>query len=230
MNRQTRRDYLVFAATALPAALAVAERACPLPKGLMLNLDFQQIKDGLIPNKTLYPLYVPLAGLDTLLEQNRSVLAIMNGQHLDIPHSSLLDPDGSEWIATVRVFALSDGIVMAQGNDENGFVIYIKDGAAHAAIRTLHSTATLTESKAKGITDCLNKWITIELSIKPETATLLLNRARVAGVLLQAPLSGDNHRIRIGEHSTLPAPLQFNATATPAGFTGAISSIKLLRQ
>ena len=201
-----------------------------LPKGLMLNLEFQNIKAGLIPSKTLYPLYVPIGDLGTETVNNRTMLAFQEGQGLDIPHSSLLDPDGSPWVAIIRVFALTDGLVMSQGDDEKGYAIYIKDGAVEAAIHTGHSTIILKERPEKGITPCLNTWVTIEVKINSDMALLVLNRAHVALVPLQAPLNGKDYRIRIGEHKTLPAPLSRNKTATPTGFTGAISSLKILRQ
>lgn len=212
------------------AVMAMGALAAGQPKGLMLNLDFHRIEQGLIPNKTLYPLYVPLGDLGTERSDRRTFLSIQEGQSLDIPHSSLLDPDGDEWVAVIRVFALTDGIVMSQGDDEKGYVIHIKDGAVRVAIRTEHSAVTLKERPEYGITHCLGQWITIDLRIKHEMAILSLNRARVALVPLSAPLSGTNHLIRIGEHQVLPAPLKYNATATTTGFTGSISSLKFVRQ
>ena len=190
----------------------------------------QDIQEGLIPNKTLYPLYVPLGELGTENVNNRTILTLQEGQSLDIPHSSLLDPDGSEWITSIRIFALTDGLVLSQGTGEKGYAIYIKDGEVHVAIRTNHSTVILKESSENGITDGLNKWITIEVRIKPETAILSLNRARVAIRLLPTPLRGENFRIRIGEHKELPAPLRRKQGASPSGFTGAIRSLKIIRQ
>ena len=214
------------------AVIAIDARAtASLPKGLMLNLDLQRIENGLIPNKTLYPLYVPLGNLDTATNNsNRVLLMFEAGQGLDIPHNSLLDPDGGGWVATIRLFALTDGMVMSQGNDEKGYAIYIKEGAVHVAIRTGHSTITLKERPENGITHCLNTWVTIEVKIQPEMAILILNRARVAIAPLQTPLRGEDYHVRIGEHKTLPVPLHRDTTATTTGFTGAISSLKLLRQ
>jgi hypothetical protein len=200
------------------------------PKGLMLNLDFQRIENGLIPSKTLFPLYVPLGELDTGTYDDRTMLVVNEGQGLDIPHSSLLDPDVSEWVAIIRVFALTDGMVMSQGDDEKGYAIYIKDGAVHAAIHTEHSTLILKERPENGITNYLNKWVTIEVKINSDTAILILNRAHVAVVPLRAPLSGKDYRIRIGEHKALPAPLSRSKSASPTGFTGGITSLKIVRQ
>ncbi len=202
----------------------------PPPKGLMLNLDFQRIENGLIPSKTLFPLHVPLGELSTGTFNDRTMLVFDEGQGLDIPHSSLLDPDGSAWVAIIRVFALTDGLVMSQGDDEKGYAIYIKDGAVQAAIQTGHSTIFLRERPENGITPCLNKWVTIEVKIDSDSALLILNRAHVALVPLQEPLNGKDYHIQIGEHKTLPAPLSRSKTATPTGFTGGVSSLKLVRQ
>ena len=226
-----RTPHRWLAATGLLIALmALAAHADNLPKGLMLNLDLRKIEDGLIPNKTLYPLYVPMGDLSTESDNRRTFLVFKKEQSLNIPHSSLLDPGTGEWIATIRVFARTDGIVMSQGNDESGYVIYIKDGAVHAAIRTGQSTILLQELPENGITHCLNTWVTIEVNIQPEMAILSLNRARVALARISEPPSGQNHYIQIGEHQTLPIALQHDAEATPSGFTGAISSFKILRQ
>jgi hypothetical protein len=221
---RTRRSVL-----ACLLLLAAATTAAP-PKGLMLNLDFQQIEDGLILNRTLYPLHVPLGELETGTSNNRTVLVFKEGQGLDVPHSSLLDPDGSGWIAGIRVFALTEGLIMSQANEEKGYAVYIRDGAVQVAIQTAHSTFILREEPEKSITPCLNQWISIEVIIKPELAMLILNRAQVALIPLQAPLSANDCRIRIGTHEKLPAPLVRSKEISPEGFTGAISSVKIFRQ
>ena len=201
-----------------------------LPTGLMLNLDFKKSQDGLIPSKTLYPLFVPKGELEIHTIDNREILVFRKGQGLDIPHSSLLDPDGGEWIAVVRVFLTSDGIILSQGNGQQGYAIYTQDGVVHVAIQTGGSTVVLKESQEKGITHYLGKWVTIDVRIKPGMAILNLNRARVATIPLPSPFTGKECAIRIGEHQTLPAPLQDNTTLPPTGFTGAVSSLKILRQ
>jgi hypothetical protein len=201
-----------------------------LPEGLMLNLDFAAAKDGIIPSKTLFPLYVPLGDLNIETRNNRGMLAIRKGQGIDIPHSSLLDPTGEEWIVTTRIFALTDGIVLSQDNGTTGYVIYVKDGAIHAAIKTGHSSISLKEDKHRGITHCLRKWVTVELRIKPDMALLSLNRTRAALVRLQEPFSGEGHHIRLGDHQRLPSPLERSTTIPPDGFSGSIASLKLLRQ
>ncbi len=217
---------------ALLAGLGGAVRICaaerPFPTGMMLNLDLQNIEAGLIPSKTLYPLHVPLGGLETKTVNGREILILRKGQGFDIPHSSLLDPDGSEWVATIRVFLKSDGIILSQSNGQTGYVIYSKDGEIHVAIQTGGSTVLLKEDPKKSTTQYLGKWVTIDLRIQPEQAILNLNRARVATVPLPSPLSGKECKIRIGEHPTLPAPLQGDTTT--AGATGAIGSLKIVRQ
>ncbi|MDH3982123.1 MAG: hypothetical protein OES84_04395, partial [Kiritimatiellaceae bacterium] len=202
-----------------------------LPKGLMLNLDLEEIQDGLIPSKTLFPLYVPQGDLGIERFYNRNMLAFQEGQWLDIPHSSLLDPDGSEWVVSVRAFVLTDGMVISQGNDKHGYAIYIKDYTVQAVVRTDNVAITIKESaKHIGITKYRKKWVTIELQIKEDCAYLLLNRKRVARVSLNAPLKGENMPIRLGTHTALPTVLKNKTNLTPAGFTGAISSLKVTRQ
>ena len=210
---------------------AIADETDPSrPKGLMLNLDFQNVQDGLIPNKAFFPLYVPQcdAGIETLLQEQMLVLKDDIG--FDIPHSSLIQPDGSEWIVAVRLGALSDGMVISQCNDQYGYAIYIQDGAAHAVIRTGHSSMLLKEDSRYGVTDCTKDMVTIELRINPDRAVLNLNRKRAAMVHLDAPLSGDDMPIRIGNHHALPSIMTNMPGAGPTGFSGAISSLKILRQ
>lgn len=201
-----------------------------LPKGLMLNLDFQNIQNGLIPSKTLYPLYVPQGKLETETVNARNMLVFKKGQGLDIPHCSLLDPDGTSWVASLRVYALTDGIIMAQYNEESGYVIYLKDGVVHVTILSGHSAITLTERPNRGIGRVFKKQVTIELKISPDSALLVLNRNQVAYAPLQKPLAGENHQIRLGAHAAVPLPLKRNPAATTTGFTGGINSFKILRQ
>ena len=210
---------------------AVADDTGPaLPKGLMLNLDFQNVQAGLIPNKAFFPLYVPQcdAGIETLLQEQ--MLVLKNDIGFDIPHSSLIQPDGSEWIVVVRLGALSDGMVLSQCNDQYGYAIYIKDGAAHAVIRTGHSSMLLKEDSRYGVTDCTKDMVTIELRIRPDMAVLTLNRKRAATARLDAPLSGAEMPIRIGNHHALPAIMTNLPGAGPTGFSGAISILKIFRQ
>ena len=214
---------------ALGSAVA-GERDLSLPKGLILNLDFENVQTGLIPNKAFFPLYIPQydAGIEPLLHEMMLVLKSDTG--LDIPHSSLIQPDGSEWIVSVRLGALSDGMVISQGNDQYGYAIYVKNGAAHAVIRTGHSSILLKEDPRYGVTDCTKEMVTVELRIKPDKALLTLNRKRAAMARLDTPLTGDEMPIRIGNHPTLPAIMKNIPDVEPTGFSGAISSLKIWRQ
>jgi len=201
-----------------------------LPKGVMLDLDFSRVQDGLIPNKAFFPLYVPQcdAGIDYLLQDMMLVLKSDIG--LDIPHSSLIQPDGSEWIVAVRLGALSDGMVLSQCNDQYGYAIYIKDGAAQAVVRTGHSSVLLKEDPQYGVTDIKKEMVTIELRIKSDMAMLTLNRKRAAMARLDAALNGDEMPIRIGNHSSLPSIMENIPGVEPSGFSGAISTLKIWRQ
>ena len=218
----------------LLAGIMGSVRTCPagepLPSGILLNLDFQNVKDGLIPNKALYPLYVPLQKLQIGEVNYRKTLIIDKGQGLDIPHSSLLDPDGTAWVASVQVLAITDGIILSQCNADSGYVIYIKDGIVHATVLSGQTAVTLREQAVGGIGSILNKKVTIDLKIRRDSALLVLNRNRVALASLQQPLAGSNLWIRIGEPSTLPTPLKHNPAAAISGFTGHVTSLKILRQ
>jgi len=209
----------------------MGETNSPLPKGLMLNLDFQNITDGLIPSKTLYPLYVPLGKLTTGIVNSRKSLIINKGQGLDIPHSSLLDPDDSTWVVSIQLQAMTDGIILSQGDDQAGYVIYLKDGIVHASILSGPTSVTLREQVGRGFGNTLNKRVTITLKIHKDSASLVINHNRVALVSLQQPLKGRDHWIRLGSQQSLPAAaIKRNPTATGFGFTGHITALKIFRQ
>lgn len=211
-------------------SIPVYSQKLPEPKGLMLNLDFEAVTDGLILSKTLYPLYVPLGELGIERFNSRNMLAFQFGQGLNIPHSSLLDPNGHEWVISVRAFPLTDGLIISQGNDQHGYAIYMKDGHICATVRTGHSAFTLQERDDWGRTKYTKRWVTIELKIKKGSAILSLNRKRVARTRSEPALQGENLRIRLGNHNTLPSPLKHIPGMDPTGFTGAINSFKILRQ
>jgi hypothetical protein len=204
--------------------------ASSLPKGVMLNLDFQNIENGLIPNKTLYPLFVPLDNLGTESINNRKILAFQEGQSLEIPHSSLLDPAEDIWVISLRFFALSNGIIMSQGNTEKGYVIYLKDNDLYAAVRTGHTTVIMEGSAETDTTGCLNRWITTELKIKRNSAMFSINRKKVDLVPLHYSFTGQGYKIRFGQQTEIPAPFKQTKPVPANGFTGGISSVKILRQ
>jgi hypothetical protein len=216
-------------AVAILLGLTGAHAQTEYPKGLMLNLDFEQAKDGLIPSKTLFPLFVPQGDLSIDRINYRNLLTFQENQGLNIPNSYLLTPDGSEWVVTLRAFVLTDGIILSQENDEHGLVIYIKDSAVQAVLRTSHVALTLKENPRLGISNYKNQWVTIELRISQDRAFLLLNRKRVAMVNLDAPLKGENMNIRLGTHSKLPRVMKYKSDMGSVGFTGAISSLKIHR-
>ena len=61
-------------------------------------------------------------------------------------------------------------------------------------------------------------------------AGMTLNRKRAAMARLDAPLGGDEMPIRIGNHHALPTIMQNIPDVEPTGFSGAISTLKILRQ
>lgn len=212
------------------APIVQAQSRNILPKGLMLNLDFEMANEGLIPSKSLFPLTVPQNDLSISRINHRNLLEFQLGQGLDIPHSSLLDPAGDEWVISARIFAITDGLILSQGNDKHGVVIYMKDGQIFARVRTGHSAFTLAESANRGISKLKKQWVTIELRIRDGRALLSLNRKRVAMINEEPALRGENLRIRLGDHRELPAVLKNFQAMESTGFTGAISSLKIHRQ
>ncbi|MEI6891167.1 MAG: LamG domain-containing protein [Pontiella sp.] len=194
----------------------------------MLNLDFERVKNGLIPSKSLFPLYVPLNGLAIERVINRNLLGILPGQGLSIPHSALLDPAGDEWVVSFRVFMHADGLIFSQSNDTQGFVVYMLDGQILARVRTGHSAFLLEE---RGTSQSYkNQWVTIEVRIRKGMALLSLNRKRVCMATDEPALTGQNLRIRLGDHRERPGFLKDFMDIPPSGFQGAFSSLKILRQ
>ena len=201
-----------------------------LPKGLMLNLDFEAAQNGLIPSKTLYPLYVPQGDLFIERIKHRNLLIVDPERGIDIPHSSLLDPAGDEWVVSIRIFLVTDGLILSQGNEKNGFAIYSKDHQIFVRIRSGRVAYTLEEDPMFGISKYRKKWVSIELRIEKDRALMLLNRKRAAMVQGQPVLSGEGMRIRMATHREVPGVFsEFNNLGT-AGFSGAVSSLKIHRQ
>ncbi len=207
-----------------------AQISTNLPDGLMLNLNFEAAQEGLIPNLALYPLYVPQGGLRIDRVKHRNMLLLEPETGLEIPHSSLLDPNGDDWIVSIRVYLTTDGLILSQGNAEHGFALYSKDGQIFARIRTGTTAYTLQENPRFGISKYRKKWVTIELRIEDGRALLSLNRKRAAQVLDQPPLDGENMRIRVGAHREIPAVFQRFHGMQTIGFSGAVSSLKIHRQ
>ena len=225
MNRRLFLPYLCIAASSVTAGLK--ER---MPKGLMLNLDFEGAKDGLIPNKALYPLYVPEGSLFVDRIKHRNLLVVDPERGLDVPHSSLLDPAGDEWIVSLRAYLLSDGLIMSQGNDKHGFAIYVKDFQIFARVRTGNVAYTLQENPRSGVSKLRKKWVTVELRIGEGHAFLSLNRKYAAKVMGQPALDGEDMRIRIGTHRETPGVFQEFHGMPTTGFSGAINSFKIHRK
>lgn len=220
---------LATAGLGLSRTAALAQSRNILPKGLMLNMDFEEAKDGLIPSKSLFPLFVPSSGLDISRVVNRNVLIVEEGQGLTIPHSALLEPDGDEWVVTIRTFIMTDGLIISQGNAEHGYTIFSKESQIYVRVRTGTSAFTLEEKAHRGITKYRKRWVTIEMRISKNRAILSLNRERVCLVQNQPALSGKDLRIRLGDHKELPTVLKNFKGLAPTGFTGAISSLKIHR-
>ena len=165
----------------------------------MLNLDFRNASEGLIPNRSLYPLYVPQGPLEIKPLLGENMLVFLPEDGLDIPHSSLIQPDGSEWVVSVQIGAYpgdGNGMVMSQCDDEFGYAIYLKDGAPRAVIRTGNCALVLKEDRTTGITDCRKQMATVELRIKSDMVLYTVNKKRVAMLTLDAPLQGGTMPMR----------------------------------
>ena len=230
MKKLNRRLFIYASHSALALLPSAARAKASLPQGLMLNLDFSRTTDGLIPSKTLYPLHVPIGKLKIEDVNGKHILGVRAKQGLSIPHSSLLDPDGREWVVSVRAFMLEDGLILSQGNDKHGLAIYMTEHTIQAVIRSGNTALTLKEDEYMGITKYRKRWVTIEIRVKRDRAFLLLNRKIAAMVPLEAPFAGKDMRLRIGTHSTLPAVLKNKPYMQTNGFQGGIASLKIFRQ
>ncbi len=224
---------IVASLLAAQPMLHAANKPISHPMGLMLNLDFQHAANGLIPNKAFYPLHVPQGPLNIEPLLGENMLVFLPDEGLDIPHSTLIQPDGSEWIVMVQLGSYPEGgngIVLSQCNDETGYAIYLKNGAPHVVVRTGNCSMVLKENQQTGITDSRKQLATIELRIKQDMAYLTINRKRVALVTLDAPLNGENMPIRLGNHHQIPAIMKNIPEVQSTGFFGAISALKIWRQ
>ncbi|MBN2704465.1 MAG: hypothetical protein JXR23_09670 [Pontiellaceae bacterium] len=204
------------------------------PKGLIFNMNFDAASNGLVPNKGGFPLFVPLNGLEVKTLINEQMLDLPADQGLTVPHSSILQPDGSMWLAGVRVGVRPSGktgMVMSQTNDRHGYAIYLLDGAVYAAVCTADSVIILQQSSDSILRDCSKGMVRIDLEIKANEVVLLLDRAKVASAPLTAPLDGGgaDMLLRIGNHESLP-PFLAEQEIPANGIFGAISLLQLWRQ
>lgn len=200
------------------------------PKGLMLNLDFHQVKDGLILSKSLFPLNVPVGKFNFREARARRVLMIDSDETLYIPHSSLLDPHNGTWISSIQIYSRTNGVVVSQCDQTDGYVIYIADGIVHAAIHNKGRTIVLREAPGCGLGKMFKKRVTIVLKITPENVFLTLNRNLVAYVKLNHPFSAKNAFIQIGKNKYLPKSLQKVFNMPKEGFSGAVVTFKIISQ
>ncbi|HEY5653729.1 MAG TPA: hypothetical protein VIR63_05105 [Pontiella sp.] len=196
----------------------------------MLALDFEQIENEIIRSNGLYPLHVPLGGLKTAKVKDRPALVFQPEQGLSIPHSTLLDPDGKDWVVAMRVFVKQDGLLLSQGNDDQGYAIFLKDGLIQAVVFNALSPIALKGKADAILTNHLNKWIWIELRIQNNLASLTINRQRMATVPLNKPFAGENMHIRLGNDNEFPDFIKKSIEIDGVGFSGALSALKILRQ
>ena len=194
MKNLNRRLFIYTSHGALALLPSIVKAKASLPHGLMLNLDFSQTTEGLIPSKTLYPLHVPTGKLQIEEIHGKHILGIQAKQGLSIPHSSLLDPDGRDWVVSVRAFMLEDGLILSQCNEKHGLAIYLTEHTVQAVIRSGSMAMTLKEDEFKGVSKFRKRWVTIEIRVKRDRAFLLLNRKIAAMVLLDAPFAGKDMR------------------------------------
>ena len=218
-----------FFSLALLAFAPPAKASGVMPKGIILDFNLQRTGGGLIPNRTIYPLYVPLGDLKLIPEYQIRVLNLDRGQSLKIPHTALLDPDGGEWDVSIRIFAKTNGIVLTQANEDVGYILYLEDGIIHASVNVGSTLVSIVEDPRSGQTYCLNRWVSIDLRIKPDMVLMNVNRKRAAIAFLPTPLKGKNMHVRIGSLDKLPEPLKY-LPISPLGFSGAIRSFRIVRQ
>lgn len=191
-----------------------------LPPGLVLNLDFKNTKDGLIPSNSLFPLDVPLGSLQIVRLKERAALKIHQEEQLEIPGSSLLDPNGDGWDVSLRVRPASNGIIFTQANKRRSYCIFIEEGIPCASIHNGLTTATLRPAPSTGITNCINQWVTIQLTFREEQTLLSINRIRCDLLETSNPMIGTNYQAYIGAPPYKEPKI---------GFSGEISALKILR-
>ena len=233
MKELNRQLLLLIALLLVAPGLRANENEPVYPAGLMLNLDFAHAENGLIPNQGLYPLYVPLGTLEVKTLLSEPMLNLLPPKGLSVPHSSLLQPDGNTWQATVRVGCRSiegNGLIMSQANQEHGYALFLHEGSVYAAVRTAESTVILHQTPTAIVIDPRKKMVIIDLRIEADKAILLLDRAPVATLPLTAPLRGEYMPIRIGNNAELPDFLKTVEGIDATGIDGAISALRIWRQ
>lgn len=121
-------------------------------------------------------------------------------------------------------------MVVSQFDDSHGYAIFLLDGAVYAAVKTGDSAVLLHQEPGSLITDCREQMVQIDLRIKPDGVTLMLNRDLVASGPLSSPLKGEYMPVRIGSHQERPPMLKTLSEITHQGIDGAISLLMIRRQ
>lgn len=205
--------------------------AAPAPLGLVLYYTFEREGGGLIRDKSPFSLHAPIGNLELFAPPDgEPYLLIKPDQSLTLPPSSLLNPRGFGWVATIKFYAEGDGLIFSQGTPENHLAIYIENGAACARIKqgnTIHVFKEENKIVKEGPFthrikpyNCLRKWTTATLHVTPSVAFFSVNRNRIESIQITDPVVENLDTITLGHNPSLD----------PVGFSGKISGLKLLRQ
>lgn len=199
-----------------------------LPRGLLINYTFDRVRNGIIANKALYPINAPLGALRPTEGERGTALRIENKQYLEIPRSSLLDLSVGPWAVNIIFKADSDGVVLSHGSATNHYAIFIENGTPCVSLRKGRATVVLGSRK-----NCIGQWINMRLNLNPDSASLTIDSERIDQIDIPDLLSEPHFTIRIGANPDIygdPAIMKGDLPALATGFTGAVDSLKIIRQ
>jgi len=200
-----------------------------LPRGLLINYTFEKVRQGIIPNRSLFPLNAPLAPFHPVGNGKGGLaLRIEKNQTFEIPRSSLLDLAVGPWAVIIRFRADSDGVILSHGGPTNHYAVFVENGIPSVSLRKGRATVVLSARE-----NCIGKWIDLRLNINSESAVLTVNHQREDQCDIPDLMYEHHYTIRMGANPALygdPSIMKGGLPVLATGFSGAVDSLKIIRQ
>jgi arylsulfatase A-like enzyme len=149
-------------------------------------------------------------------------LGFSGKDYITVPRSASLDPSQCPWAVEATFQASADGVVLAQGGDGLGYILFVQRGKPCFAVRHSGSLAIAEATKS-----CLGRWTHALGTIEGQRATLYVDGERVASISLMSAIpKNPNDSFQVGLDTS---PLVYAAISS-TGFQGTIRSVRAHRK
>ena len=194
-----------------PPSVAEEKRA-DKPEGMVLSYDFTRDEAERAADLSGNGHHGALNGARFVEEDGKRALRLDGQGFIDIPPSETLDPSKGPW--TVQACVKSDkpdGIILAHGGESYGYVLFLKNGRAHAALRMDGQPTEVASEKPVG-----EGWVHLAAVIGRDRALKvyldgnLVGKKPGVGFLVANPQEGLQIGTDAGTHvGTYDAPFSF---------------------